>query len=500
MLLVDDEEVVTQGLSRFVCWEETGFSVSGTALSVSDALAQLEKEPANLVITDIQMPGQNGLDLIRILKERYPKIKTILLSGYSDFAYAQQAVRLGALDYLTKPINFCALKKLLEQVRETLDKETQCNGQDAWLQELLCHTLILNIANGFPFDEARAATCLDIHCPIRAIRLSLRKQAEISPELVRQIKEHFAPCQVVLSTAEELLCVTEGSRDAAALLWSLSELSLQKPPLCVGISEEVLGYKQLRLASLQASKALRYQKTRSEPGVLLYNQVREMFANSVEAQDTTIRRLIENFSDPEKRSLLIEDFSAALSALENRADFSLALAHHFCTEFLVELDAPIQTLLPTESCRHIMLSEVLMDVLGADSIPEIRNYISHYLERLFAILREQDETRQAAELIDRVKNYIQEHFAENLTLTVLSELFYICPAYLSRLFKKKTGVNFVEYLTNLRIKKGKEFLADPSLMIYTVSEMVGYENPRYFSRLFKESVGCSPQEYRNKLQ
>ncbi|MEG3074264.1 MAG: helix-turn-helix domain-containing protein, partial [Ruthenibacterium sp.] len=123
-----------------------------------------------------------------------------------------------------------------------------------------------------------------------------------------------------------------------------------------------------------------------------------------------------------------------------------------------------------------------------------------YLERLFAILREQDETRQTAELIDRVKNYIQEHFAENLTLTVLSELFYICPAYLSRLFKKKTGVNFVEYLTNLRITKGKEFLADSSLMIYTVSEMVGYENPRYFSRLFKESVGCSPQEYRNKLQ
>ncbi|MEF9970151.1 MAG: helix-turn-helix domain-containing protein, partial [Ruthenibacterium sp.] len=152
------------------------------------------------------------------------------------------------------------------------------------------------------------------------------------------------------------------------------------------------------------------------------------------------------------------------------------------------------------SFRHVLLSEVLMDVLGSDSIPEIRNYISHYLERLFAILREQDETRQTAELIDRVKNYIQEHFAENLTLTVLSELFYICPAYLSRLFKKKTGVNFVEYLTNLRITKGKEFLADSSLMIYTVSEMVGYENPRYFSRLFKESVGCSPQEYRNKLQ
>lgn len=158
-----------------------------------------------------------------------------------------------------------------------------------------------------------------------------------------------------------------------------------------------------------------------------------------------------------------------------------------------------QTLLSSEETRHLLLSETLMDVLGASSVSEIQGYLTHYLERLLQELRQEDEARQTGDLINRVKNYIQEHFAENLTLTVLSELFYVCPAYLSRLFKKKTGVNFVEYLTTIRIEKSKEFLADPSLMIYTVSEMVGYENPRYFSRLFKEALGCSPQEYRNQL-
>ncbi len=499
VLLVDDEEMVTQGLSRFVRWEEAGFRVCGTALSVSAALVLLEKEPVDLVITDIQIPGQNGLDLIRILKERYPRTKTIILSGYSDFAYAQQALRLGALDYLTKPINFKALRELLERVHRMLEEEAQQNIPDGHLQELLRHTLILNIANGFPFDAERAALCLKTDIPIRVARISPRDRSGMNVALAQQLREYFAPCQVVSSTANELLCVLEGSRDTEALVWELSGLCSQPSSLCIGLSEEVEGYAKLRLAALQASKALRYQKARSGPGVLLYEQVAGMFTHSVEAQDVTIRHLVETFNDPEDRPRLPEELSNALTALENRSGFSLAQAQYFCTEFLVELDAPLQTLLSSEETRHLLLSETLMDVLGASSVSEIQGYLTHYLDRLLQELRQEDEARQTGDLINRVKNYIQEHFAENLTLTVLSELFYVCPAYLSRLFKKKTGVNFVEYLTTIRIEKSKEFLANPSLMIYTVSEMVGYENPRYFSRLFKEALGCSPQEYRNQL-
>ncbi len=503
VLLVDDEEMVTQGLSRFVHWDEAGFEVAGTALSVSQALAQLENAAVDLVITDVQMPGQSGLDLIRILKEKYPQIKTIILSGYSDFAYAQQAVRLGALDYLTKPVNFRAMKELLLRVRDTLEKEKKHSGQDVRFQELLSHTLILNMANGLPFDEKRASVCLDVHCVIRAVRLTPRERTELPAEvmqmLVQAMQEVFAPCHVVSPTSSELLCVLEGHRDPEEVRWELDDLCARALPVCGGISDEVEGYVRLRTAAMQAGRAMRYQKARSSAGILLYDQVRQMFANSVETEDSTIRSLVEQFSNPEERPRLVHDFSAALSALETRSDFSLTRAQRFCTEFLVELDMPIQTLISSENSRHALLSETLMDVLGAQSVPELQAYMSHYLEQLFAELQQEDEAKHSGELIDQIKKYIQEHFAEELTLSVLSELFYVCPAYLSRLFKKKTGTKFVEYLTGLRMEKAKEFLADPGLMIYTVSEMVGYENPRYFSRLFKEAVGCTPQEYRSRL-
>ncbi len=165
VLLVDDEEMVTQGLSRFVKWEQAGFMVAGTATSVAGALDLLEKEPVDLVITDVQMPGQNGLDLIEIMNERYPQIKTIILSGYSEFSYAQKAIRLGALDYLTKPINFSAMMDLLQQVKKKLDEEKRQSGQDDQMRELLSNTMILNIANDWRvlrfawICSARSARC-----------------------------------------------------------------------------------------------------------------------------------------------------------------------------------------------------------------------------------------------------------------------------------------------------------------------------------------------------
>lgn len=503
VLLVDDEAMVTQGLTRFVNWQEAGYTVAGTATSVAKALDFLEKEPVDLVITDIQMPGQNGIDLIRILKDLYPQIKTIILSGYTEFSYAQQAIRFGALDYLTKPINFAAMRTLLEEVRVKLDEENQRTGEDSRLQELLTHTLILNIANGLSYDEARAAVCLNTHCPITAVRFSHRDKVNLPENISQELQERFSPCQVVSPSETELLLILEGERDLHEVFRELTLLTEQAAPcgvaLCVGVSEQCSGYAELRGAVMQAGKAMRYQKARSGPGVMLYEQVHQIFLNHTENDDETIHHLVELLTTPEMRGQLISEFTGALSEMENHADYSIAGMQRFCTELLVEMDSPIQDMNLPDYPRHVLLSEALMDVLGAKKSQDIQTYMVDYLERVLDKLQLVDESQQAGELIDRVKEYISVHYAENLTLAVLSEIFYVCPAYLSRLFKKKTGINFVDHLTALRMEKAKELLANPALKIYNIAEMVGYENPRYFSRLFKEAAGCGPQEYRSML-
>ena len=503
VLLVDDEEMVTQGLSRFVPWEDTGFQVAGTASSADKALAFLEKTPVDLVITDITMPVKSGLDLIEALNEKYPNIKTVILSGYSDFNYAQQAIRLGALDYLTKPINFGAIRTLLERIRLKLDEESQRSGSSSRLQEVLTHSMILNICNGLPFDASKASVYLDTTCPITAVRICCRDKQPIPKDLYQEISQGMGRCQIVSPVENEILCVLEGDRTPGDILKSLQQLvelvSVGGFHMCAGVSEQFSGYSDLRIASLQAAKAMRYQKARNTSGVTCFRLMREIYLNSKEAAEKQITQLVSSLTTPDTRAALVHDFTAALSAMETRPDFSFTMAQRFCTELLIELDAPLQDLLPEDYPHHTYLSEALMDVLSAKTLPEIQGYMVNHIQRLIRDLGQLDESQNAMELIDRVKKYIQTHLAENLTLTVLSEVFFVCPAYLSRLFKKKTGINFVDYLTNLRMEKAKEFLAIPTMKIYTVAEMVGYENPRYFSRLFKDATGISPQEYRTMV-
>ncbi len=505
VLLVDDEEMVTQGLSRFVPWADIGYEVAGTATSVARALTFLENHPVDLVITDIQMPIQNGIDLLRILKEQYPKIKTIILSGYSEFSYAQQALRLGALDYLTKPVNFGAMKQLLEKVRGILDEENKHSNSDDDIQEMLALTLIMNFINGYPYDEERAAVCLDVTAPIAVIHMISKGKTALADDLIDTFRQTFHPCRIMSPSKHEFLAVLERPQAAPDLHTQLDSFIAQHSgpiQLCAGVSETQPGYAQLRLAAKQASKAMHYQNARSSAGVTFYEQVKQIFLSTGERnpkEEAGIRDLVEMLSVAEKRPQILPLFTSTLYAVANRQNSSIIQAQRFCTELLVEIDASIQNLMLPDYPRHVLLSEALIEVLAAGSLSEINAYMTQYLQQLLERLQQLDETRMAGELIDRVKSYIGTHFAENLTLSVLAEIFYVSPVYLSRLFKKKTGTNFVEYLTALRIEKAKEFLSDPNLKVYHVAEMVGYENPRYFARLFKEATGMVPQEYRNML-
>lgn len=504
VLLVDDEEMVTQGLSRFVPWADIGYEVAGTATSAARALTFLESHPVDLVITDIQMPVQNGIDLIRILKEQYPQIKTIILSGYSEFSYAQQALRLGALDYLTKPVNFSAMKQLLEKVRNMLDEDNKHNQSDDDIQEMLAHTLIMNFINGYPYDETRAAACLDVTAPIAVVHMISKGKTVLPDSVVDTFQQTFHPCRIISPSNHEFLAVLENPHRETTLHNEIDALIVQysgSVQLCAGVSEIQSGYEQLRLAAKQASKAMHYQNARSAAGVTFYEQVKKIFLSTGERnpkEEAGIRDLVEMLSNAEKRPQVLSQFTSTLYTVGNQQD-SIILAQRFCTELLVEIDASIQNIALPDYPRHVLLSEALIEVLAAGSLSEINAYMTQYLQQLLERLQQVDEAKMAGELIDRVKGYIGTHFAENLTLSVLAEIFYVSPVYLSRLFKKKTGTNFVEYLTTLRIEKAKEFLSDPNLKVYHVAEMVGYENPRYFARLFKEATGMVPQEYRNML-
>lgn len=499
VLLVDDEERMTQGLMRFGPWEETGFAVVGTATSVARALVFLESEPVDLLITDIQMPVQSGLDLIRLARAQYPKTGFVILTAYSEFAYAQEALRLGALDYLTKPVNLAQMKALLLRVRGRLDEERQREDMDE-VQEMLARTLVMNFANGYPYDGQKARACLNTRCPLAVVRMTAR-EARAADDASEALRAAFTPCRLFRVSERELLAVIETPQmpQEAELAGRVGQLPLAGG-VFAGVALAREGYREMRRAFLQAGKAMAYQSARGAAGVTAYEQISRIVVGGAEQQTRQLLALTQMLVVPEKREQLLPALRGALRSLAEQRGFSLAQAQRFCTTLIMDMDVPIQTLSLPDYPRHALLSAALLDIWSCADLAELEERMSLYLEEILRHIAGTNENAFAGELVGRIKSYIQEHFAENLTLGVLSERFYVSPSYLSRLFKKKTGINFIDYLTLLRIGKAKEYLTRTSRKIYHISEMIGYENPRYFARLFKEETGLTPQEYRSRHQ
>jgi len=502
VLLVDDEERVTQGMKRFGPWEETGFTVAGTATSVARALVFLESEPVDLLITDIQMPVQSGLDLIRLVKEQCPRTKFVILTAYSEFAYAQEALRLGAFDYLTKPVNFAQMKALLGRVHAKLDEEAQHEDTDE-VQEMLARTLVMNFANGYPYDEQKACACLDTRCPLAVVRITAReaKQADFAAEALCGA---FAPCRLFRVSAQEILAVIETPQaiQEAELAEGVGRLlpAAVGTPVCAGVALAQEGYREMRRAFLQAGKAMNYQSARGVTGVTSYEQISRILMSSAEQQSEQLLALTQLLMVPENREQLVPSLRRALRHMAEQRGFSLAQAQRFCTTLIMEMDVPIQALSLPDYPRHAHLSAMLLNIWSSADLAELEEQMASYLGNILRHIGQTNENALVGELINQIQSYIQAHFAENLTLNVLSERFYVSPSYLSRLFKKKTGTNFIDYLTHLRVEKAKEYLTQTSRKIYHISEMIGYENPRYFAKLFKEETGCTPQEYRARHQ
>ena len=149
-LIVDDEEIVCRGLREFIKWKEHGFEVADIAYSVDEALAILEKKEISLIFTDIKMPQKTGLDLLKIVSEKYPELKVVILSGHSDFQFAKTALQYKAVDYLTKPVNLKEVEELLDKIYLQIEQDMK----SATVQKRRMDSVLLSMAKGYlPYEK-----------------------------------------------------------------------------------------------------------------------------------------------------------------------------------------------------------------------------------------------------------------------------------------------------------------------------------------------------------
>lgn len=490
ILLVDDEKNVLKGLKKFVNWEKYGFEIANTATSVAQALYLFESNSYDLVITDIQMPIQNGINLMEILHEKYFGTKIVVLSSYMDFSYAQQAIRFGAIDYLTKPINFDEVGKVLTNINNILQKEKNS------IDDEIARTMLMNIINGESFDDGSLERYLKTNIIYRTALVTLPKLYDSSRhDFIKLVRDNFKDEDIFFMRPNTILLLLHENLDCQAVISSFLPI-ISKFHVSIGISDIKNSIKELADAVSESEKAVHYQLLRSASEPLIYSNIASLFTSA--ANGIEILSVIDRITNPTNHDAIRISIDEIIKRLSIHETIELTKTKNFCLELFLTINQVLQSHeLSNEENLHLIINSTLL-LFQSKTINDILEIVDSYLIFVFERFKQNESAEKQKDLIIEISNYITIHYAEKLSLSNISKKFFISPVYLSTLFKNKMGINFIDFLTKIRIDKAKEYLSSTTYSSSEISTLVGFDNARYFSSVFKKKVGCTPIEFRKK--
>ncbi|CAH1202205.1 Protein-glutamate methylesterase/protein-glutamine glutaminase [Paenibacillus allorhizoplanae] len=530
--IIDDERQVLQGMKRAIPWDELEAEWVGEAMNGVDGLNMIRTTQPDIVITDIYMPLMNGLDMIEQLrKEEFPG-KIIILSGYSDFEHARQALRYNVSDYVSKPISMPTLKVILNKIiQELMDVEERRMKQGELEYKLMLYE---------PFIEkewVRSAVVGTLESANQTEQIlpqpyrfwSNTNHAVIGIELVRDERVRkfsvsdwnlyrFAVSNIVYELARKVFPSVEytelHSTRAVLIIHPESDNNeythTAMKDLSIQIIESVASY--LKLMSRVGSGSIKSDWT----------QIPDSTEEAFRAIDMRQLRVIPPFEFyVYQREAATEEEQVALFPVKFSYELANAMkavqktkAQQLVADYIGELEsqAGIRSeyvqMLGSELWGIISYclyeaGHVLDDLFTNDQIAkEIKDLIQpdqlqKWLSEKISIIcdsRQWKGSSKHRQVVDFITHYIHEHYAEDLTLAILSDKVFISRNHLSIIFKNMTGETFNTYLTRVRIEKARELLLERNMLVYEVAESVGYKNFPYFSLLFKKMTGMNPTD------
>ncbi|MBL4936236.1 response regulator transcription factor [Clostridium sp. YIM B02515] len=509
VLLVDDEILILNGLRNIIDWEELELSIEDTALNGEDALNKFRENPVDIIITDISMPKLNGLELIEEIKKINSSVKFIILSGYDDFNYARNAIKLGIENYILKPINEDELKGTLENIVSKInsnDKNMNLNLETLevlkenilyrWATDNISHyeleerEFILGIGLGFSYYSAAII------------------EFEFSSEIFQKLYKYIVgavnkeSCCTVFKDLGNNIILVMANNDVEVLqnnlrvffgnlICSLREGLNVNTFISVGTTEA--GYKNLPKSYNAAKKLKDY--------ILMhgYNRVIYAFEKNYKKEhlDLDVSYLKEF-----KKCILSKDISLVKNHIDNT--FGMLSSAETSNPSIIQNSAVKMILIIREiySELNIMslpkdedIKEIILYIINLKVLDEIKNLIKNESIKLLEhIKRNSSET---SPVIQQVIHYIKNNYQNEISIKTLSQKFNINPSYLGQVFHKEVGEPFSDYLTRIRNEKAKDMLLNTNLKINEIAQSVGYSDTSYFYRKFKEVFGISPNAMRS---
>ena len=469
IILADDEKWSLYGLEQLVDWKTYDCVILDT---VQDGISAFEKCKAlkpDILISDIRMPGMDGLELVRKLKQEIPEVTTILITGYSDLAYAQEALRLGVFDYLIKQVTAKDLDKVLNRYQAYMQQKKVLSTSDLYFSL---------------FDDGNDKSVLEC---MRQLGIDVPYNRCHVITFVFPQNVNIVSAQTFHTDTDMNVVFHTGTNRLSSFCFSDTYLgyeSLQRSlnlgaPKAIGLSESVAlkeGFYDLyRQSCISASTAMFWKSS----AIYCYQSAKRTSAISEFVE--SLRQSIKHGDSHLIRNALEELFEAMRNMQVDEV------------EFLVNQVIALLTSYHIGAYENGDYSESLRlnntDITAESLFPSI----------LASICSCEKNTEDNQNLIARVLEYIDVHFTEDIQSSELARMFFVNPSYLSTLIKKKTGFNYTDIVINKRIDYAKILLKDTSLPLLDIIQKTGYQEYSYFNKLFKKVTGLTPTQYRSKF-
>lgn len=534
VFLVEDESIVREGLKNNIPWQEYGYQFTGEASDGEMALPMIRKIRPDVLITDIKMPFMDGLALSRIVTQEIPNIKIVIISGYDEFEYAQQAIRVGVEQYLLKPITKNTLRKVLLEIREKIESEqeqksyletfqNEMKEYENYARRSFLEKVFSGVLSVQQIYEEAAKISLDLDGPcynLVLLNLQVKRQnpeyAMQEPEGVVEVREalfrYFLrfPNYLIFQWNISLYGVLikgEANRMEELkeqCIYNIEKICSQQVfslEWCVAVGDPVERLSLLPECYTKVNHILAHRFFNPQRHILTEKDAKELLpgkdlksfasVDSAKVNPDIIQGFLREGKKEEIRDFVNGYLAGIKDALESRLfrDYLLLNVRFTTVNYMEMIGVNQQDFLPEEDDRKVR------EASGNGG--NIDAYMLELLERAL-VLRDKESDNQGRHVLKKGLKYIEENFSEeSFSLNSVAGAIGVSSNYFSSIFSQEMQMTFIEYVTKKRMEKAKKLLSQTQLHSSEIAGEVGYKDPHYFSFVFKKTVGCTPREYRN---
>lgn len=533
LMIVDDEQEVRQGIIKKIDWQHYHFEVVGEAENGIEALDVIEENVPDAVITDISMPLMDGLALSAAIRDRYPTVKVVILTGFDDFKFAQQAIKYGVSDYILKPVLPKDIGELMEKLKGEIDQEIADKEdreklrrhyrdsmpilKDSFLMSMILDTPdIHEIEKKVLFFEMNlhgssfASAVISLNTESVGEELNNETDIELMKfaitNITQEILEKHSLGEAFLYDNMTVVISGVGSEDRATvcnkMISVLEEIrqnveKFLKLSITVGLGSIYGSLDRMKESYRSAITALEYKLVLGSNKVIFLDDIEPESTDTVILDENKERTLISSIKFGKEKDVL----QAVEGLFDHLSSVKAPIKEYYL--YFMEIVTVLSKLVRT---FQVEVVNVLPENYGIDQL--IREFntmdeVKEWLTKLCLELQIQVSSKRlnaTQMLLEKAKDYIDKHYNDHeLSVQKLADHLYISSSYLSLIFKKEANQTFLKHLIEVRLTAAKELLRDPSIKVTEVAERVGYPDVSYFSYFFKKNFGVSPREYRNKV-